>query len=310
MAQTSRRDLLLGTAALAAAAVPVAASAQASGAPAARNSSFITAKDGAQIFFKDWGKGQPIVFSHGWPLTADAWDDQMIFLCMRGYRCIAHDRRGHGRSTQTFDGNEMDTYADDVAALVAALDLKDAVHIGHSTGGGEVTRYLGRHGTKRASKAVLIGAVPPTMLKTPANPGGLPMEVFDSIRNGVLNDRSQYYKDLTVPFYGANRPGAKVSDGVREAFWLQSMLGGIKPQYDCIKAFSETDFTEDLKKIDIPTLIIHGDDDQIVPFADSAPLTAKLVKNSKLKVYKGSPHGLCTTEHERVNNDLFEFLKS
>jgi len=310
MAQTTRRDLLLGTAALAAAAVPVGASAQAPAAPAVRNSSFISAKDGAQIFFKDWGNGQPIVFSHGWPLTADAWDDQMIFLCMNGFRCIAHDRRGHGRSAQTFDGNDMDTYADDLAALVAALDLNKAVHIGHSTGGGEVARYLGRHGTKRAAKAVLIGAVPPIMLRTEANPGGLPMDVFDGIRKGVLNDRSQFYKDLTTPFYGANRPGAKVSDGVRESFWLQGMLGGIKPQYDCIKAFSETDFTEDLKKIDIPTLIIHGDDDQIVPFADSAPLTAKLVKNSQLKVYKGSPHGLCTTEHARVNADLLEFLKS
>jgi len=310
MPHTSRRDLLLGTAALAAAAVPVSASAQGAAVPAIRNGSFITAKDGAQIFFKDWGKGQPIVFSHGWPLTADAWDDQMIFLSMNGFRCIAHDRRGHGRSTQTFDGNEMDTYADDLAALVAALDLNKAVHIGHSTGGGEVTRYLGRHGTKRAAKAVLIGAVPPTMLKTAANPGGLPMEVFDGIRQGVLNDRSQFYKDLTTPFYGANRPGAKVSDGVRESFWLQSMMGGIKPQYDCIKAFSETDFTEDLKKIDIPTLIIHGDDDQIVPFADSAALSSKLIKNAQLKVYKGSPHGLCTTEHARVNADLLEFLKS
>ncbi|MBL8876044.1 MAG: alpha/beta hydrolase [Phycisphaerae bacterium] len=313
MSHTSRRDVLLGTAALAAAAMPVTShtfGAQGSGPAAVRNSSFITAKDGAQIYFKDWGKGQPIVFSHGWPLTADAWDDQMLFLCMNGFRCIAHDRRGHGRSTQTFDGNEMDTYADDLAALVASLDLKDCVHIGHSTGGGEVARYLGRHGTGRAAKAVLIGAVPPIMLKTAANPGGLPMEVFDGIRKGVANDRSQFYKDLTTPFYGANRPGAKVSDGVREAFWLQGMMGGIKPQYDCIKAFSETDFTEDLKKIDIPVLIIHGDDDQIVPFADSAPLSAKLLKNATLKVYKGSPHGLCTTEHDRVNADLLEFLKS
>ncbi len=310
MPQTTRRDLLLGTAALAAAAVPAAARAQASGAPAVRSSSFITTKDGAQIFFKDWGNGQPIVFSHGWPLTADAWDAQMLFLCMNGFRCIAHDRRGHGRSTQTFDGNEMDTYADDLAALVTALDLSKAVHIGHSTGGGEVARYLGRHGTKRAAKAVLIGAVPPIMLKTASNPGGLPMEVFDGIRKGVLADRSQFYKDLTTPFYGANRPGAKVSDGVREAFWLQGMMGGIKPQYDCIKAFSETDFTEDLKKIDIPTLIIHGDDDQIVPFADSAALSSKIIKNAQLKVYKGSSHGLCTTEHARVNADLLEFLKS
>lgn len=310
MPHASRRDLLLGTAAIAAAAVPIAANAQTAGTSAVRNASFITAKDGAQIFFKDWGKGQPIVFSHGWPLTADAWDDQMIFLCMNGYRCIAHDRRGHGRSTQTFDGNEMNTYADDLAALVAALDLKDAVHIGHSTGGGEVARYLGRHGTKRAKKAVLIGAVPPIMLRTEANPGGLPIDVFDGIRTAVLNDRSQFYKDLTTPFYGANRAGAKVSDGVREAFWLQGMMGGIKPQYDCIKAFSETDFTDDLKKIDIPTLIIHGDDDQIVPFADSAALSSKLIKNAQLKVYKGSPHGLCTTEHDRVNKDLLEFLKA
>lgn len=311
MSTPSRRDVLLGTAALAAASVPVASRAQAA-APSshAKINSFVTTDDGAQIFYKDWGKGQPIVFSHGWPLTADAWDDQMIFLSMNGFRCITHDRRGHGRSTQTFDGNEMDTYADDLSALVAALDLKDCVHIGHSTGGGEVTRYLGRHGTKRAAKAVLIGAVPPLMLKTDANPGGLPLDVFDGIRKGVINDRSQFYKDLTTPFYGANRPGAKVSDGIRESFWLQGMMGGIKPQYDCIKAFSETDFTNDLKKIDIPVLLIHGDDDQIVPFADSAPLSAKLLKNATLKVYKGSPHGLCTTEHARVNADLLEFIRA
>ena len=269
----------------------------------------ITTKDGTQIYYKDWGNGQPVVFSHGWPLSADAWEDQMFFLVSRGYRCIAHDRRGHGRSGQPWDGNDMDTYADDLAALVAALDLKDAIHVGHSTGGGEVARYIGRHGTKRVAKAVLIGAVPPLMLKTAANPGGLPMETFDGIRAGVLTDRSQFWKDLTMPFYGYNRPGAKVSEGVRESFWFQGMMAGFPASYFCIKAFSETDQTEDLKRFDVPTLILHGDDDQIVPIADSALLSAKLVKNATLKVYQGAPHGMCTTHKDQVNADLLSFIK-
>ena len=268
-----------------------------------------TTKNGTTIFYKDWGKGQPIVFSHGWPLSSDDWDAQMLFFGQHGYRVIAHDRRGHGRSPQTWDGNDMDTYADDLAQLTEKLDLRDAIHVGHSTGGGEVAHYIGRHGSKRVAKAVLIGAVPPIMLKTDSNPGDLPMEVFDSIRAGVANNRPQFYKDITLPFYGYNRPGAKVSEGIREHWWLQGMMGGVKAHYDCIKAFSETDFTEDLRKIDVPTLILHGDDDQIVPIADSALLSAKLVKNSTLKVYPGLPHGMCTTNPDEINADLLAFFQ-
>ncbi|HEY9063531.1 MAG TPA: alpha/beta hydrolase [Burkholderiaceae bacterium] len=272
--------------------------------------STITTKDGTRIFYHDWGKGQPIVFSHGWPLTADDWSAQLLYFVQQGYRVIAHDRRGHGRSDQTVAGNDMDTYADDLAALTEALNLRHAIHVGHSTGGGEVARYIGRHGSKRVAAAVLIGAVPPIMLKTPANPGGLPMEVFDNIRAGVAGNRAEFYRELTVPFYGYNRPNAKVSEGIRQFWWTQGMMGSIKAQYDCVKAFSETDFTEDLKKMDVPTLIMHGDDDQIVPIADSAMLAAKLVKNAKLKVYPGLPHGMCTTHADVINPDLLTFFKS
>jgi len=268
----------------------------------------ITTNDGTQIYYQDWGNGQPVVFSHGWPLCADAFEDQMFYLASRGYRCIAHDRRGHGRSDQPWNGNDMDTYADDLAVLTEALDLTNAVHVGHSTGGGEVVRYISRHGSKRVAKAVLIGAIPPLMLKTAANPNGTPMEAFDGIRAAVLADRSQFFKDLTLPFYGYNRPGAKISEGVRESFWLQGMTAGFPAAYFCIKAFSETDLTEDLKKIDVPTLILHGDDDQIVPIGASALLSAKIVQDAALKVYPGAPHGMCTTHKDQINADLLAFL--
>ncbi len=261
------------------------------------------------LYYKDWGSGQPVVFSHGWPLSADAWEDQMVFLAAQGYRCIAHDRRGHGRSSQPWSGNEMDTYADDLAKLVQALDLKDAIHIGHSTGGGEVARYIGRYGTERVAKAVLIGAVPPLMLRTDSNPAGTPIEAFEQIRTAVLSDRSQFFKELSVPFYGANRPGAYVSQGLRDSFWLQGMQAGFAGVIDCIKAFSETDFTEDLRKFDVPTLIMHGTDDQIVPIGASALLAAKLVRGAHLKMYKGGQHGMCSTQKNEVNADLLAFIR-
>jgi non-heme chloroperoxidase len=269
----------------------------------------ITTKDGTEIFYKDWGSGQPMVFSHGWPLTADDWDGQMLFFGQRGYRVIAHDRRGHGRSTQTWDGNDMDTYADDLAALTEKLDLKNAIHVGHSTGGGEVARYIGRHGSKRVAMAVLISSVPPLMLKTEKNPTGSPISVFDGLRAALAANRPQFYRDITLPFYGYNRPGAKISEGIREHWWLQGMLGGMKAHYDCIKAFSETDFTEDLKKFDVPTLVMHGDDDQIVPIVAAGLLSARIVKNATLKVYPGFPHGMPATNAGVINADLLAFFQ-
>ncbi|MFC5478787.1 alpha/beta fold hydrolase [Massilia suwonensis] len=314
----SRRSLLTGAVASAAGAGLAAAgsAAAATGArpsapvqPGGRAGNFLTVADGTVIHYKDWGSGQPVVFSHGWPLQGDAWEDQMFFLASHGYRVIAHDRRGHGLSSQPWSGNDMDTYADDLAALIRHLGLKKAVLVGHSTGGGEVTRYLARHGSARVAKAVLVGAVPPQMLKSPGNPNGLPMEVFDGIRKGVLGDRAQFFMDLTLPFYGYNRPGAKLSEGVRDTFRAQGMQCGIKNAYDCIKQFSETDFTADLKKIDVPTLIVHGDDDQIVPIDASARAAAKLVKNASLLVYEGAPHGLPTTHKQRLNQDLLAFIQ-
>jgi non-heme chloroperoxidase len=269
----------------------------------------VTTQDGTEIFYKDWGMGHPVVFSHGWPLNADAWDDQLFFMASNGFRAVAHDRRGHARSSQPWNGNDMDHYADDLAALIEALDLHDAVLVGHSTGGGEVTRYIGRHGTSRVSKAILVGAIPPLMVKTAGNPGGTPIDAFDAIRTGLVTDRSQFYKDLSAPFYGANRPGSTVSQGVRDAFWLMSMQVGFKAAYDCVKAFSETDLTDDLKKIDVPTLIIQGDDDQIVPIDDSGRLSAKIVKDAELKVYPGASHGLFQTHKEQFNGDLLSFVK-
>ena len=321
MTHTTRRDILIGGAAMIiAAAMPAAttaASAKAkdsvlpSGTKGERSITTIKTKDGTQIYYKDWGKGQPVVFSHGWPLTADAWDSQMFFLASHGYRCIAHDRRGHGRSSQPWNGNEMDTYADDLALLINSLDLKGATLIGHSTGGGEVARFIGRHGTKRVAKAVLMGAVTPLMLKTEANPGGLPIEVFDGFRAAYLADRSQFFLDVASgPFFGFNRPGVKVSQGLIQSWWMQGMMSGHKNAYDCIKAFSETDFTEDLKRFDVPTLIIHGDDDQIVPIGASAMLSSKLVKKAVLKIYTGGTHSLGDTSKDQLNADLLEFLKA
>jgi len=274
------------------------------------SSSTITTKDGTQIYYKDWGQGPVVTFSHGWPLNADAWDGQMLFLAQHGFRVVAHDRRGHGRSSQTSSGNDMDGYADDLAAVIEALDLTGATLVGHSTGGGEVARYIGRHGTKRVAKAVLLAAVPPIMLQSAANPEGLPMEVFDNLRSGIFKDRSQFYKDLALMFYGANRPGAKVSQGILDQFWLWSMQAGLKNAYESIKAFSETDFTEDLKKIDVPTLVMHGEDDQIVPVKDSAKKSARLIKGAKEIYYPGAPHGLTATHQDQVNADLLAFLRS
>jgi non-heme chloroperoxidase len=270
----------------------------------------ITTSDGTQIYYKDWGAGRPIVFSHGWPLSSDAWEDAMFFLASKGYRCIAADRRGHGRSSQPWGGNDLDTYADDLAMLTEGLNLHDAIHVGHSTGGGEVARYIGRHGSKRVAGAALVSDITPLMLKTPANPQGLPIEVFDQIRAGIVKDRAQFFKDLADPFYGANRPGANVSVGLREFFMTQSMMAGFPACYFCVKAFSETDLTEDLKKIDVPTLVVHGDDDQIVPIADSALISSKIVRGAQLKIYEGAPHGLPSTHKERLNADLLAFVQS
>src|ERR1700690_1023461 len=320
MTPISRRHVLIGGAAMmAVTGLPIAVFAGQSKpasdpAPRRKNQgeahmNTVTTKDGTTIFYKDWGTGPAVVFSHGWPLNADAWDLQMLFLGQNGYRVIAHDRRGHGRSSQPWDGNNMDTYADDLGALLDRLDLKNVTLVGHSTGGGEVVRYIGRHGTKRVSKAVLIGAVPPLMLKTQKNPGGLPLSVFDGIRSGVAGDRSQFYKEVTLPFYGYNRPGAKISEGVRDHWWLQGMMGGVKAHYDCIKAFSETDFTADLKKIDIPVFVIHGDDDQIVPIGAAGLMSAKILKKATLKVYKGYPHGMATAHPDEINKDMLAFIK-
>jgi len=315
---TTRRDAMIGGACLfGAAAIPQWASAVLPSpvsfinhSKGAKAMGTVTTKDGTEIYYKDWGTGQPIVFSHGWPLSADAFEDQMFFLAQRGYRCIAADRRGHGRSSQPWEGNDLDTYADDLAELVKKLDLKNAIHVGHSTGGGEVTRYIGRHGTGRVSKAVLIGAIPPVMVKSEKNPLGTPIEEFDALRKAVQADRSKFWKELALPFYSYNRPGAKVSQGVIESFWLQSMMAGLPASYFCIKAFSETDLTEDLKRFDVPTLVLHGDDDQIVPIRASALISSKIIKNAKLVVYEGAPHGMCSTLKDRVNEELLAFIKS